>query len=76
LNGEIRQQGNTRDMIFSVAQIVAHLSEFMTLLPGDVITTGTPAGVGMGMKPPMFLKRGDVMSLDGGPLGRQCQRVM
>ena len=62
-------------MIFSVAQIVAHLSEFMTLLPGDVVTTGTPAGVGMGMKPPVFLQRGDVMSLDGGPLGRQRQRV-
>lgn len=76
VNGELRQNGNTRDMIFTVAQIVSHLSEFMTLLPGDVITTGTPAGVGMGMKPPVFLKRGDVMCLEGGPLGRQCQRVL
>jgi 2,4-diketo-3-deoxy-L-fuconate hydrolase len=76
INGESRQNGNTRDMIFTVAQIVSHLSEFMTLLPGDVITTGTPAGVGMGMKPPVFLKRGDVMSLEGGPLGRQRQRVL
>ena len=75
VNGQTRQQGNTRSMIFSVAQIVAHLSEFMTLLPGDVVTTGTPAGVGMGMKPPVFLQRGDVMSLDGGPLGVQRQRV-
>lgn len=75
VNGETRQQGNTGEMIFSVAQIVSHLSEFMTLLPGDVITTGTPAGVGMGMRPPVFLKRGDVMRLDGGLLGRQCQRV-
>ena len=75
VNRQTRQQGNTRSMIFSVAQIVAHLSEFMTLLPGDVVTTGTPAGVGMGMKPPVFLQRGDVMSLDGGPLGRQRQRV-
>ncbi len=75
VNGEVRQQGHTGNMIFPVARLVSYLSEFMTLLPGDVVITGTPAGVGMGMKPPVFLKRGDVMSLDGGPLGRQRQRV-
>jgi 2-keto-4-pentenoate hydratase/2-oxohepta-3-ene-1,7-dioic acid hydratase in catechol pathway len=64
-------------MIFSVAEVVAHLSEFMTLLPGDVIITGTPQGVGLGMKPsPVFLKRGDVMSLSAGPLGTQRQQVI
>ncbi len=76
LNGEIKQNSSTSDMIFSVAEIVAHLSLFMTLLPGDVIVTGTPEGVGLGQKPPMFLKRGDVMELDGGLLGRQRQKVV
>jgi 2-keto-4-pentenoate hydratase/2-oxohepta-3-ene-1,7-dioic acid hydratase in catechol pathway len=54
---------------------VSYLSQFMTLLPGDLVITGTPAGVGLGMKPPRFLKSGDVMTLDGGVLGRQLQRV-
>jgi 2-keto-4-pentenoate hydratase/2-oxohepta-3-ene-1,7-dioic acid hydratase in catechol pathway len=76
VNGVTRQNSNTSDMIFSVAEIVAHLSLFMTLLPGDVIVTGTPEGVGLGMKPPVFLKRGDVMELDGGALGRQRQTVV
>ena len=76
VNGVTRQNSNTSDMIFSVAEIVAHLSLFMTLLPGDVIVTGTPEGVGLGMKPPVFLKRGDVMELDGGVLGRQRQTVV
>jgi 2-keto-4-pentenoate hydratase/2-oxohepta-3-ene-1,7-dioic acid hydratase in catechol pathway len=76
LNGAMRQNSNTSDMIFSVAEIVAHLSLFMTLLPGDVIVTGTPEGVGLGQKPPVFLKRGDVMELDGGVLGRQRQTVI
>ena len=76
VNGQRRQQTSTADMIFSVAEIVSHLSQFMTLLPGDVIVTGTPAGVGLGLKPPVFLKRGDVMTLDGGPLGGQRQRVV
>jgi 2,4-didehydro-3-deoxy-L-rhamnonate hydrolase len=76
VNGETRQSSNTSDMIFSVAEIVSHLSQFMTLLPGDVIVTGTPEGVGLGMKPPLFLKRGDVMELDGGILGTQRQRVV
>jgi 2-keto-4-pentenoate hydratase/2-oxohepta-3-ene-1,7-dioic acid hydratase in catechol pathway len=75
VNGVVRQRSNTSDMIFPVARIIEHLSAFMTLLPGDVVITGTPAGVGLGMKPPQFLQRGDVMTLDGGPLGRQRQQV-
>ena len=76
VNGVVRQSSNTIDMIFSVAEIVSHLSQFMTLLPGDVVVTGTPEGVGVGMKPPLFLKRGDVMELDGGVLGAQRQTVV
>ena len=62
-------------MIFTVAQIVSHLSELMTLHPGDVISTGTPPGVGMGMKPPVYLKPGDVMELGIEGLGAQRQEV-
>lgn len=69
------QRSSTADMIFPVACLVSYLSQFMTLLPGDLVITGTPAGVGLGMKPPRFLKSGDVMTLDGGVLGRQLQRV-
>ncbi len=76
VNGAVRQESNTSDMIFSVAEILSHLSQFMTLLPGDVVVTGTPAGVGAGMKPPQFLKRGDVVELDGGILGSQRQRIV
>ena len=76
VNGVVRQSSNTADMIFPVAEIVAYLSRFMTLLPGDVVITGTPQGVGLGMKPPQFLKRGDVMTLSAGPLGTQRQRVI
>src|SRR5271165_2630410 len=76
VNGGVRQKSNTSDMIFTVAEILSHLSQFMTLLPGDVVVTGTPAGVGLGMKPPQFLKRGDVVELDGGILGSQRQRVV
>ncbi len=76
VNGVLRQNSNTSDMIFPVAEIIAHLSLFMTLLPGDVIVTGTPEGVGLGQKPPVFLKRGDVMELDGGILGSQRQTVV
>jgi len=75
VNGETRQQSSTADMIFGVAEVVSHLSQFMTLLPGDVVITGTPAGVGLGMKPPRFLKKGDVMTVTGGPLGTQRQQV-
>jgi 2-keto-4-pentenoate hydratase/2-oxohepta-3-ene-1,7-dioic acid hydratase in catechol pathway len=76
VNGETRQQSNTADMIFPVAEIVSYLSQFMTLLPGDVVITGTPQGVGLGMKPPQFLRRGDVMTLSAGPLGTQRQQVI
>ena len=77
VNGETRQQSSTADMIFPVAEIVSYLSQFMTLLPGDVVITGTPEGVGLGVKPaPVFLKRGDVMTLSAGPLGTQRQRVI
>ena len=77
VNGEIRQKSNTADMIFPVAEIVSYLSQFMTLLPGDLVITGTPEGVGLGVKPtPVFLKRGDVMTLSAGPLGTQRQQVI
>ena len=76
VNGTVRQDSNTSDMIFGVAEILSHLSQFMTLLPGDVVVTGTPEGVGAGIKPPLFLKRGDVIELDGGILGSQRQRVI
>ena len=76
VNGQPRQRGNTRTMIFSAAHIVSYLSRFMALQPGDVIPTGTPPGVGMGFKPPVYLKAGDVMELNGGVLGRQRQRVV
>ncbi|AWN47048.1 2-hydroxyhepta-2,4-diene-1,7-dioate isomerase [Methylobacterium terrae] len=76
LNGRRMQTGNTRTMIFTCAQIVSYVSRFMTLMPGDVITTGTPPGVGMGMKPdPVFLKPGDVMTLGIEKLGEQRQDV-
>ena len=76
VNGRRRQSGNTSDMIFPVAYLVSHLSQFMTLLPGDVIATGTPAGVGAGCKPPEFLKPGDVVELGVEGLGRQRQEVI
>ncbi len=76
LNGQRMQTGNTRTMIFDVAKIVSYVSEFMTLMPGDVITTGTPPGVGLGMKPPRYLKKGDVMTLGIQGLGEQRQEVV
>ena len=77
LNGKRMQSGNTRTMIFSVAQIVSHVSQYMTLLPGDIITTGTPPGVGMGIKPnPVWLKPGDVLTLGIKGLGEQKQKVV
>ncbi|WP_299607739.1 fumarylacetoacetate hydrolase family protein [uncultured Tateyamaria sp.] len=75
VNGTRMQTGNTSTMIFTVAEIIEHLSQLMTLHPGDVITTGTPPGVGLGMKPPTFLKVGDVMELEIEGLGKQCQEV-
>jgi 2-keto-4-pentenoate hydratase/2-oxohepta-3-ene-1,7-dioic acid hydratase in catechol pathway len=77
VNTDRMQTGNTRTMIFSVAKIVSHVSQFMTLLPGDIITTGTPPGVGMGKKPePIWLKPGDVVTLSIQGLGEQRQRVV
>ena len=76
LNGQRMQSGNTRTMIFSVARLVSYVSEFMTLESGDVITTGTPPGVGMGMKPPLYLKEGDRMALGIEGLGEQAQVVV
>ncbi len=76
LNGQNRQNGNTRDMIFGVVYLVSHLSQFMTLMPGDVIATGTPDGVGLGCKPPVFLKPGDVMEVSVEGLGQQRQDVI
>lgn len=76
LNGEIVQNGNTKNLIFSIPQLVSYVSRFMTLLPGDVISTGTPAGVGLGMNPPLFLKPGDVMELGADGLGVQKQTVI
>lgn len=75
VNGKRMQTGNTRTMIFAVKEIVAHLSDLMTLHPGDVISTGTPPGVGMGMKPPVYLKDGDEVSLYIEELGVQTQKV-
>ena len=76
VNGEPMQRGNTRTMIFDVAHLVSYVSRFMTLLPGDVITTGTPPGVGMGKKPPRYLKAGETVALGIDGLGDQRQRVV
>jgi 2-keto-4-pentenoate hydratase/2-oxohepta-3-ene-1,7-dioic acid hydratase in catechol pathway len=77
VNGKRMQAGNTRTMVFSVAKIVSHVSQYMTLLPGDIIATGTPPGVGLGIKPsPVFLKPGDVMHLTIEGLGEQRQKVV
>lgn len=76
ISGQVMQKGTTRNMIFNCAKIVSYLSHFMTLSPGDVIPTGTPAGVGLGMKPPRFLKPGDTMRLTVTGLGEQRQRVL
>lgn len=76
VNGEVMQDGTTDDMIFGVAEIVSYVSRFCTLVPGDLIATGTPAGVGAGRKPPRYLKTGDVLDLSGTGLGRQRQRIV
>jgi len=75
LNGKIMQDGNTSNFIFNVPFVVAYVSQFMTLLPGDVISTGTPAGVGLGFKPPIYLKDGDVVELGIDGLGSSKQQV-
>ncbi len=76
VNGGIRQNGNTANLIFDVPTIVSYLSQFMSLLPGDVISTGTPAGVGMGLNPQVFLKPGDVVELGIEGLGSSRQQVI
>jgi 2-keto-4-pentenoate hydratase/2-oxohepta-3-ene-1,7-dioic acid hydratase in catechol pathway len=81
LNGERMQTGSTKTMIFGVAKLVSYVSQFMTLEPGDIITTGTPPGVGSGIKKdglpaPIFLKKGDVMTLGIEGLGEQAQKVI
>ncbi len=76
VNGEKMQNGSTRTMVYGVAHVVSYLSQFMTLHPGDVISTGTPPGVGMGMKPPRYLKAGDVVELGIAGLGQQRQDVI
>jgi len=75
VNGEMRQNGSTKTMIYGVAHLVAYLSQFMSLNPGDIISTGTPPGVGMGMNPPCYLKEGDVVELGIEGLGQQKQHV-
>jgi 2-keto-4-pentenoate hydratase/2-oxohepta-3-ene-1,7-dioic acid hydratase in catechol pathway len=76
VNGERRQTGSTSTMIFSIAKCIAYVSQFMTLLPGDIVTTGTPPGVGAGMKPPKFLEVGDVVTLGIEGLGEQRQEIV
>ena len=76
VNGQNRQHGNTKTMVFGCAHLVSYISRFMTLLPGDIITTGTPPGVGMGMTPPTYLRVGDVMTLGIEGLGQQRQTVV
>ena len=76
VNGKRMQTGNTKTMIFPVKEIISYVSEFMTLFAGDIITTGTPPGVGSGMKPQVFLKAGDVMTLGISGLGEQRQKVV
>lgn len=76
VNGEMFQDGNTSNLIFDVPFIVSYVSQFMTLLPGDVISTGTPAGVGLGFNPPIYLKAGDIIELGADHLGEQRQEVI
>jgi 2-keto-4-pentenoate hydratase/2-oxohepta-3-ene-1,7-dioic acid hydratase in catechol pathway len=76
VNGQRRQTGSTETMIFSMAKCISYVSQFMTLLPGDIVTTGTPPGVGMGMKPPTFLNVGDVVTLGIEGLGEQRQEII
>jgi 2,4-didehydro-3-deoxy-L-rhamnonate hydrolase len=76
VNGRRYQSGNTADMVFGVAQLVSYISRYMTLMPGDIISTGTPAGVGLGQRPPVYLKPGDVVEAGIEGLGRQRQRLV
>jgi 2-keto-4-pentenoate hydratase/2-oxohepta-3-ene-1,7-dioic acid hydratase in catechol pathway len=76
VNGETMQNGSTRTMVYGVKFLVSYLSRFMSLRPGDIISTGTPPGVGMGMKPQRYLKPGDVVELGVEGLGSQRQQVV
>jgi ureidoglycolate lyase len=76
VNGKLKQGGSTRDMIFSVAELVSYISRFMSLQPGDVMLTGTPAGVGLGQKPPVYLQAGDVVTASIAALGEQTHKVV
>ena len=76
VNGKKMQDGNTKTMVFSIKELVSYVSYYMTLYPGDIIATGTPPGVGMGMKPPRYLKKGDEMKLGIDGLGEQMQKVV
>ena len=76
VNGQLMQDGNTSNLIFNIPHLISYVSRFMTLIPGDIISTGTPAGVGLGMKPPMYLKPGDVVELGIDGLGQSMQPVI
>jgi 2-keto-4-pentenoate hydratase/2-oxohepta-3-ene-1,7-dioic acid hydratase in catechol pathway len=76
VNGKMMQDGSTDDMVFGVYELVSYISQFMTLHPGDVISTGTPSGVGLGLSPPTYLRDGDTMELGIDGLGIQSQRVV
>ncbi len=76
VNGKMMQDGNTDDLIFNIPQLVSYISQFMTLLPGDIVSTGTPAGVGLGFNPPVYLKAGDVVELGIDGLGSSRQNVI
>ena len=75
VNGSLRQEGTTTDLIFSIPKLIATLSDGMTLLPGDVIATGTPQGVGMGFNPPKFLKSGDIVTCEIEKIGKLTNMV-
>jgi len=76
VNGNRHQTGNTNQMIFNFNFLIAHITSFITLMPGDIVTTGTPPGVGFGMKPPKFLRNGDVISISVDNLGKQISQVI
>ena len=76
VNGNRHQTGNTNQMIFNFSFLIAHITSFITLMPGDIVTTGTPPGVGLGMNPPFFLKDGDDMRLSVDSLGKQNNKVV
>ena len=76
VNGQLMQDGNTSNLIFNIPYLISYVSQFMTLIPGDIISTGTPAGVGLGMKPPVFLKPGDIVELGIDGLGKSTQHII